>query len=63
MKNGVSYNRGVDTLYDIDHELNDQVKKLEEQIKSIDGNKWKSNELKILIALQETITKRMSELI
>jgi len=64
MRTTPSYSGGVDKdSYDLDHELNHQVIKFEELIAGIDCNSKTLNEVKVLLALQEIITKRLQHIL
>jgi hypothetical protein len=62
MKTTPTYSRGIEKdEYDLDHELNHSVEQLTKLIDGIDSNKSSRNKLKILLAMQEVITKEIQE--
>ena len=54
--------RNIESDYDVQDEINDEIKGLENQLKHINSNKKKNNKRIIILSLIETLTEELRSL-
>jgi hypothetical protein len=61
MKTMPFYGKGFENPYDLDHEISEQTKALENQINSLNIGGKEFNRLKILLAMQDLLNREIQK--